>query len=354
MDKKNDLLSVINDINKTYGVNTIGFMKDMSDVNIERTPTGSLWLDYITGGGLPMGRVVEIFGNFSSGKSLIALKTIAEAQKAGKQCCLIDTENSFDPAFAEKVGVSIEGLILTQCSVGESVFDIMLALIEAKVDIIVVDSVASLIPSSEYKDSMEQQTMGLQARMMSKALRKLTAANSKTLILFINQIREKIGTFSSYGVPTASTGGRALGFYSSIRLEIKRGDDIVKNKEIIGQTIKFKTQKNKTSIPFKNGYVKFMYDTASFDRVEELVALGVILKKIKQSGPYYTYGDYKFLGGEKLRSEIATNKELLDKLTNEILNYDKELRVSAEVEKKEPVEKEGKKGRKVNTGKKNS
>jgi recombination protein RecA len=322
----NELDTVIAEINKQTGENTIGFFPKMENSKLIRIPSGSLWLDFSMGGGFPMGRIVEIFGNFSSGKSLICLKTIAEAQKLGKKCFYIDAENSFDPEFAVKNGVNLKNLLITKSSVGEKTFDILISVVEAGIDVVVVDSVASIVPMPEYKDTMEQQTIGLHARLMSKMLRKLNAVNKNSLIIFINQLRENVGAFNPYGVSFSTTGGRALGFYSSVRVEVKKGEDILDKKRRIGQLIKFKVQKNKTAAPFKVGQVKFIYDDINnlcyFDSFDEIVSLSLLLGVVKQAGPYYSYNNKKFLGRNALEKELKENEELFNQLKNEVI-YDK-------------------------------
>ena len=256
----------------------------------------------------------------NSGKSLIALRTIAEAQKLGKKCVYLDAENAFDPKFAKKLGVDIDKLVVSQISSGEKVFDIIDILLESDVSIIVVDSVASLVPKYEIEESIEKQTMALQARLMSKALRKLTgkAAKNKTLIFFVNQIREKIG---SYGNPEITSGGRALGFYASLRVEVRRGEFLTKSKKKIGQQVKFKVTKSKVCQPYRDGYFLFYYPNAQnpdlglFDTADELVSMLLIQGKIKRRGSYYDILGKSFRGREELEQEIRTNPKFETKLT---------------------------------------
>lgn len=311
-----DLNKIINEINKKFGPNTIGTVGKMTTLNIERVPSGSIYLDWALGGGWPLGRTIELYGHYSSGKSLIALKTIVEAQDRGLKCVYIDAESSFDPVFAKTLGVDIDKLILSQLSIGENTFDIINALLQSDVGVLVVDSVASLVPQSELADSMEQQTIGLAARMMSKALRKLTALNKKTLVLFINQIRMNIGT---YGNPEITAGGKALGFYSATRVEVRRGEFIEKNKEKIGQMIKFKVTKNKTARPFRNGYFNFYYESGEIDSTNEMVSLGIINKTIKQKGPYYAILGKQFQGREALEKELRSDTKFFDAVKKEAL-----------------------------------
>jgi recombination protein RecA len=311
-----DLAKVLAEINKKFGPNTISTVGEMKTLNIERVPSGSIYLDWALGGGWPLGRSIELYGHYSSGKSLIALKTIVEAQDRGLKCIYIDAESSFDPVFAKTLGVDIDKLIISQQSVGENTFDIINALLQSDVGVVVVDSVASLVPQSELEDPMEQQTMALAARLMSKAMRKITALNKKTLILFINQIRM---TMAKYGNPETTTGGKALGFYSAARVEVRRGDFIEDNKTKIGQVIKFKISKNKTAPPFREGYFKFLYDSGEIDSVDELVSMGIINKKIEQKGPYYSILGKQFQGREALEKELKDNKTFFEAAKKETL-----------------------------------
>lgn len=339
---------LIKEINKKHGDNTIGFINQMPTLNIERLSSGSIWLDYSLGGGWPLTRVVELFGAFSSGKTLISLKTIVEAQKRGYQCAFIDCENTFDPRFATKIGIDLNKLLITQSSLGEPTVDMICALIQAGVKVIVVDSVAALVPSSEVTNPMEQQTIGLHARLMSKALRKMTALNQESLIIFINQQRENVGGFSPYGPSLTTTGGRALGFYASVRVEVKRGEDIEEQKQKIGQVIKFKVQKNKTSTPFKSGYIRYMYENYDFDYIDEAISLGLVLKIIGQRGAYYDFDGQTYKGKSELDEALRKNTDIYKSLKEKILTYEltKEETKSEDirtVEEEQPVEKKGKK-----------
>jgi len=315
-----DLSNVINRINKKFGENTIGKISKMPTIKAERISSGSPYLDWATGGGFPLGRTIELYGPYSSGKSLIALRTVAEAQRIGKKCVYLDAENAFDPKFAKKLGVDIDKLVISQISAGEEVFDIVDMLLESDVAIIVVDSVASLVPKYEIEESIEKQTMALQARLMSKALRKLTgkAAKNKTLIFFVNQIREKIG---SYGNPEITSGGRALGFYASLRVEVRRGEFLTCNKRKIGQQVKFKVTKSKICQPYRDGYFLFYYpDTKNpnselFDTADELVSMLLIQDKIKRRGSYYDVLNKTFQGREELEQAIRTKPKFKEKLT---------------------------------------
>lgn len=259
---KPSLKRIMAEVNRKYGPNTLSSMESMATVRGDRFPIGLPAFDNALGGGFPGGRIVELYGLPSSGKSLICLLTIAEAQKKGKSCIYIDAENTFDPIFAKALGVDVEHLIVSQVSIGEDAFDIMFRLLEAEPDIIVIDSVAGLIPRKEMEDTMDDQNMALQARLMSRGVKKANALNKKTLILFINQIRS---TLTMYGAPTTTPGGLALKFFASVRVEVKqpseklRKDD-KKTTEVIGQIVQFKVTKNKTASPFQEGSFKFWYE----------------------------------------------------------------------------------------------
>lgn len=315
-----ELKKAILEINKKFGVNTIGVIADMPTLKMKRVSSGSPFLDWSIGGGWPLGRSIELYGPYSSGKSLIALRTIAEAQKQGLKCVYLDSENAFDPEFAKRIGVNPDEIIISQISQGEQVFDILDRLLDSSdVAIIVIDSVAGLLPEYEENESMGKQTIGLHARLMSKALRKITAkaSKNKTLLMFINQIREKIG---GWGNPEISTGGRALGFYASLRLEIRRGEFLKDEKKIIGQQVKFKVTKSKVCPPFRNGYFMFYNPDPStpevelFDEADELVSMLLINGQIKRRGSYYDVVGKTFRGREELEREIRTNEKFKEKL----------------------------------------
>ena len=252
---------VIAEINKKYGENIIGRIPDMVTLNVERIPSGVQKLDDAVGGGFPMRRIVELYGIPASGKSLIALLVIAQAQKKGMECIYIDVEDAFDPKFATTMGVDTSKLVIAQSSIGEDTIDLVCKLLTAKPAIIVVDSVAAMITQGEMDEDMEQQFMAPKARLMSRGLAKMNALNQNTLIIFINQLRS---TMTMYGPPTTTTGGRALGHYASIRLQVKQVEKIYeddkKTKAVIGQIIGFNVTKNKTAPPYKTGSFKFFYE----------------------------------------------------------------------------------------------
>jgi recombination protein RecA len=267
IEEKPSLKRLASEINRKYGAGTIGTLATMKDLEVKRLLTGLPALDSALGGGWPYGRIVELYGTPSSGKSLICLKTIAAAQKEGKECVYLDAEQSFDPEFATKLGVDVDKLQIIQTSVGEDAFDILTRLLEAEPGVIVIDSVASLITKAEMEESMDQQFMAIKARMMSRGLPKLNQLNKRTLIIFINQLRN---TLTMYGAPTITPGGQALKFFASIRMEVKTPSEKItidgkKTSEIIGQTIQFRTTKNKTFSPFIQGQFKFYYQDARIE-----------------------------------------------------------------------------------------
>ena len=314
-----NISKVILEINKKYGDNTIGYVSGMKTLDIERTSSGSTLLDWALGGGWPLGRFCELYGHFSSGKSLICLKTIAAAQKRGMSCVYIDAENGFDPVFATSVGVDVNKLLLSQLSQGESAIDLVNNLLEAKIDLIVVDSVAALVPKVEMEEEMEHLNIAPAARLMSKGLRKMNALNMNTLVLFINQIRMSPG---SYGNPEVTTGGKALGHYASIRLEVRRGDFLKDKEQPIGQVVKFKVTKNKTAPPYRQGYFNFYY-TGGIDLAEELVTLGLQENKITKRGAWLDIGGESFQGRPALEEKLAKDDVFYEKVKEEIYGKSK-------------------------------
>ena len=260
-EKKVSIDRIIAEINKKHGENVIGRLSEMKNINIQRISSGILSFDMATGGGLPIGAMVELYGVPSGGKSLISMMTIANAQRKGLECVYIDAEGSFDPEFAKKLGVDTEKLVIAQSSVGEDTLELVAKLLQSEPAIIVIDSVAAMVTMAEMEGTFEQQFMAPKARLMSRALAKLNALNKNTLIIFINQLRS---TLVMYGTPTTTTGGRALGHYASIRVEVKKGDPIheedKKTAPVIGQVVSFNVVKNKTAPPFRLGSFKFFYD----------------------------------------------------------------------------------------------
>lgn len=317
MDKK--IESLIAEVRKKYGVESITTLSDNEKIDIITTPSGSLLLDEILGGGYPNGRIIEIYGPESSGKTTLALHAIAEVQKIGKTALFIDAEHALDPNYAARLGVKIDELVLSQPNFGEEGLDIAEAAIKTgHVGILVIDSVAALVPKQELDGEMGAQHVGLQARMMSQALRKIGAiANqTQTTVIFINQLREKVGVF--FGNPEITPGGRALKFYSSIRLEVRRKEIIKVQDQIVGTRIKAKVVKNKIAPPFREAELEIYY-SQGINRQNEVFQVGLTKNLIKRSGPWYFYKDEKISqGSEKAKVWLSENENVVE----EILNYE--------------------------------
>jgi recombination protein RecA len=303
-------------LDKTYGKGTIMKLGDTAVVDIPVISTGSISLDHALGiGGLPRGRVVEIYGPESSGKTTLALHAIAEAQRAGGIAAFIDAEHAFDRFYAQKLGVDTENLLISQPDNGEQALEITENLIRSgALDIIVIDSVAALTPRSEIEGEMGDSKMGLQARLMSQALRKLTATISKTgsCCIFINQLREKIGVM--FGNPETTTGGNALKFYSSVRIDIRRATQIKDGEHMLGNRTRVKVVKNKVAPPFRVAEFDIIYGEG-ISKMGEVIDLGVDHGIIKKSGSWYSYGDTKLgQGRDAVKSLLADNPELAEEL----------------------------------------
>jgi recombination protein RecA len=308
-------------LDKTYGKGSVMKMGDVAYQDIEVIPSGSLGLDLALGvGGYPKGRVVEIFGPESSGKTTLALHAMAEAQKAGGIAAFIDAEHAFDRFYASNLGVDIDNLIISQPDYGEQALEIADNLISSgAVDIVVIDSVAALTPKSEIEGEMGDSKMGLHARLMSQALRKLTATINKTncTVIFINQLREKIGVM--FGNPETTTGGNALKFYASVRLDIRRRTQIKDGDKVMGNRAKVKVVKNKVAPPFQTTEFDIMYGLG-VSKVGEILDLGVEYEIIKKSGSWFSYGDTKLgQGRDAVKSLIGDNPELAEELEAKII-----------------------------------
>ena len=321
VDKNKALELAMKQIKKEYGDGSIMKMGENVHMKVEVIPTGSINLDAALGlGGFPRGRVIEVYGAESSGKTTIALHAIAEAQKMGGIAAFIDAEHALDPKYAAALGVDVEELLISQPDYGEQALEIADMLVRSgAVDIIIVDSVAALVPKVEIDGEMSDQQMGLQARLMSKALRKLTANlnKSKTTMIFINQIREKIGGFG-FGPQTTTTGGRALKFYSSVRLEIKRVGSVKQGDEILGNETKVKVTKNKIAPPFKEATFQIMYGKG-ISRVGEILDLGIENDIVAKSGAWFSYGDIRLgQGRENVKARLEEDKELLGQIEKEV------------------------------------
>ncbi|MDG1158892.1 MAG: recombinase RecA [Flavobacteriales bacterium] len=319
-EKLKALQLTLDKIEKTYGKGTVMKLGDEAVEKIDVIPTGSLTLDIALGvGGLPKGRVIEIYGPESSGKTTLAIHAIAEAQKLGGICAIIDAEHAFDKFYAANLKVDIENLLISQPDNGEQALEIADNLIRSgAVDLLVIDSVAALTPRAEIEGEMSDSQVGLQARLMSKALRKLTSTISKTgcCCIFINQLREKIGVM--FGNPETTTGGNALKFYSSVRLDIRRSSQIKDGERVIGNRTKVKVVKNKVAPPFTKAEFDIMYGQG-ISKTGEVLDLGVEQNIVKKSGSWFSYGETKLgQGRDAVKQLLEDNPELLEELENKI------------------------------------
>ena len=319
-EKKKALESVFSVIEKEYGTGSIMKLGDANSVDVEVIPTGSLTLDMALGvGGLPRGRVIEIYGPESSGKTTVALHVVAEAQKMGGEAAFIDAEHALDPVYAKKLGVDIDNLIVAQPDTGEQALDIAEALVRSgALDVIVVDSVAALVPKAEIDGEMGDSHVGLLARLMSQALRKLTAVISKsgTVVIFINQLREKVGVM--YGNPETTPGGRALKFFSSVRLDVRRGEVIKNGTELIGNKTKVKVVKNKVAPPFKTAEFDILYGEG-ISKEGNILDFAVENNIIKKSGAWFSYNGEKIgQGRDNVRKYMVENKEFTAEIDRQV------------------------------------
>lgn len=319
--QRDDLLKeALKQIEKSYGKGSIMKLGERANVDVDAISSGSLSLDYALGiGGYPKGRIIEVYGPESSGKTTIALHAIAECQKAGGRAAFIDAENAIDPQYAKALGVDIDELILSQPDSGEQALEIAEVLIKSgAIDVIVIDSVAALVPQAELNGEMSDAHVGLQARLMSKAMRKLAGAINKTncIAIFINQLREKVGVM--FGNPETTPGGRALKFYSSVRLEVRRGEAIKNGTDLIGNKTNVKVVKNKVAPPFKTAVVDIMYGEG-ISHISEIIDLGANLDIIQKAGAWFSYNGEKIgQGKEAVRAFLLANPELDIEITSKI------------------------------------
>jgi len=320
-DRSKALEIALQQIDKQFGTGAIMKMGERTNMAIEVVPTGALALDLALGvGGLPRGRVTEIYGPESSGKSTLAMHVVAEAQRNGGVCAYIDAEHAMDPAYAAAIGVDVDQLLISQPDTGEQALEICDMLTRSgAIDVVVVDSVAALTPRAEIEGEMGDTHVGLQARLMSQALRKLTGNLSKTdtICIFINQLREKIGVM--FGSPETTPGGRALKFYSSVRLDIRRIESLKDGTDVVGNRTRVKVVKNKVSPPFKQAEFDIMYGKG-ISREGSLIDLSVDLGIVKKSGAWFTYeGEQLGQGREKAKDYLRTNPEVMMEISDKVL-----------------------------------
>ena len=318
-----NLEQVLAEIEKQFGKGSIMKLGENPHMNVEVTSSGSITLDAALGvNGFPKGRIIEIFGPESSGKTTVALHAIAEVQKKGGRAAFIDAEHALDPVYAKKLGVNIKELLLSQPDTGEQALEICEALVRSgAIDIVVIDSVAALVPQAEIEGEMGDSHVGLQARLMSQALRKLSGTISKTntTAIFINQLREKVGVL--FGNPETTPGGRALKFYSSIRLDVRRGEQIKIGDSIIGNKTVIKVVKNKVAPPFKTAIVEIMYGEG-ISKESEVIDLASQIGVLDKSGAWYSYKGEKIgQGKENVKAMLRANKDLLEELEIKVREY---------------------------------
>jgi recombination protein RecA len=329
-EKLKALKLTIDKIEKDFGKGSVMMMNEKAETLQEVVSTGSIGLDVALGiGGLPRGRVVEIYGPESSGKTTVATHVIAEAQKKGGMCAIIDAEHAFDSSYAQKLGVDVDNLLISQPDYGEQALEIADRLIlSGALDVVVIDSVAALVPKGELEGEMGDSKMGLQARLMSQALRKLTATISKTntICIFINQLREKIGVM--FGNPETTTGGNALKFYASVRLDIRRQAQIKDGEEAIGNRVKVKVVKNKVAPPFRSAEFDIIFGEG-ISKTGEIIDMGVELSIIQKSGSWFSYNSDKLgQGRDAVKQLLVDNPELANEIENKIREKIKEMQAA--------------------------
>ncbi|MGI5985848.1 MAG: recombinase RecA [Clostridiales bacterium] len=318
-DKKKALEAALAQIEKNYGKGAIMRLGDDIPVNVEAISTGSLSLDLALGiGGVPRGRIIEIFGPESSGKTTLALHILASAQKMGGEVAFIDVEHALEPAYAKALGVDIDSLLISQPDTGEQALEITEALVRSgALDVVVVDSVAALLPRSELEGDMGESSVGVVARLMSQALRKLagTISKTRTIVVFINQLREKIGVM--YGNPETTPGGRALKYFSSVRIDVRRVETLKNGSEMYGNRTKAKVIKNKVAPPFKEAEFDIIYGEG-ISKIGEIIDLGVKLEIIDKGGAWYTVGDARLQGREAVKEYLTQNPDVCAEIEQKI------------------------------------
>ena len=322
-EKLNALNQALGKIEKEFGKGSVMKLGEATSMAIDVISTGSIGLDIAVGiGGLPKGRIIEVYGPESSGKTTVALHTVAEAQKQGGIAAFIDAEHALDPVYAKALGVDIDNLIISQPDTGEQALEIAEALIRSgAIDIIVVDSVAALVPRAEIEGEMGDSHVGLQARLMSQALRKLTGSIKKSncVAIFINQLREKVGIM--FGNPETTTGGRALKFYSSVRLDVRKIDTIKQGDKVLGSRTRVKVVKNKVAPPFKQAEFDIMYGEG-ISKVGDLLDIAADIDIVKKSGAWYSYNDTKLgQGRENVKKFLQDNPDLIKEIDEKVRHY---------------------------------
>jgi recombination protein RecA len=307
----------LSQIEKQFGKGSIMRLGEAHAVNVETIPTGSISLDLALGGGIPKGRIIEIYGPEASGKTTVCLHAVAEVQKAGGTAAYIDAEHALDPAYAKRLGVNTDNLLISQPDSGEQALEILETLVRSNaVDIVVVDSVAALVPQAEIEGDMGDAQMGLQARLMSQAMRKLTGVinRSKTTVIFVNQLRMKIGVM--FGNPETTTGGNALKFYASVRMDIRRISQIKQGDQVIGNHVRVKVVKNKVAPPFREAEFDIMYNQG-ISREGDVIDLAVTQGVVEKSGAWYTYkGENIAQGREAAKNYLAENPKVFDEIAS--------------------------------------
>ena len=326
-EKKQGIDSVVDEIKEKFGEGMIMKLGEIKKVDVEVVPTGSISLDIALGiGGMPRGRIVEIYGPESSGKTTLTLHVIANAQKMGGTAAFIDAEHALDPEYAKRIGVNINDLLISQPDSGEQALDIVETLVRSNaIDVIVIDSVAALVPRAEIEGEMGDQHVGRQARLMSQALRKLTSiiARSNTIVIFINQLRMKIGVM--FGNPETTTGGQALKFYASVRVDVRRAAQIKKGEMVVGNRVKAKVVKNKVAPPFRVAEFDIMYNEG-ISQAGDLLDTAVLCGTIKKSGNSYSFGETKLgVGRENAKAALKADPKLIKEIEKVTLQASKDL-----------------------------